>query len=64
MKDRLVALPPPPAPSPLPVLGYLERLITETEFFGFPCVLSTESQLLAGFITRKDIQTVIGTVSP
>ena len=40
--------------------GYLENIITDTEYFGFPCVLSSESQLLAGFLTRKDIQTVLG----
>ena len=27
-----------------------------SDFFGFPCVISMEAQLLAGFITRKEIQ--------
>ena len=27
----------------------------ESSHFGFPCVMSMESQLLAGFITRKEI---------
>ena len=29
--------------------------------FGFPCVMSMESQLLAGFITRKEIQDALST---
>ena len=40
-------------------IGSLKELVLETEFFGFPCVLSKESQMLAGFITRKDIQTIL-----
>ena len=41
-------------------MGKLEGLLRETEFFGFPCVLSKDSQLLAGFLTRKDMQYVLG----
>jgi len=41
-------------------VGSLRRTIEETEFFGFPCVLNSDSQLLTGFITRKDIQFVLG----
>ena len=41
-------------------IGSLQHLIRETDFFGFPCVLTTSSQLLDGYITRKDIQYVIG----
>ena len=41
-------------------IGSLEQLVLDTDFFGFPCVLSMESQLLAGFITRKDIQLILG----
>lgn len=41
-------------------IGSLQQLLEESEYFGFPCVLSTESQQLAGFLTRKDIQTLLG----
>ena len=27
-----------------------------SNYFGFPCVMSMESQLLAGYITRKEIK--------
>ena len=40
--------------------GSLQHLAMETNYFGFPCVLSSESQLLAGFITRKDILSSLG----
>ena len=43
-----------------PSSGYLRNLIEETTYFGFPCVHSNESQLLAGFITRKDIRSSLG----
>ena len=41
-------------------VGSLRQTIEENEYFGFPCVLNTESQLLAGFLTRKDIQFLLG----
>lgn len=41
-------------------IGSLRQLLEENDYFGFPCVLSTESQLLAGFLTRKDVQTLLG----
>lgn len=41
-------------------IGSLRQTIEDSEYFGFPCVLSTDSQLLAGFLTRKDIQFVLG----
>ena len=34
----------------------VEDLVENSGHFGFPCVMSMESQLLAGFITRKEIQ--------
>ena len=40
--------------------GCMDALLNETEYFGFPCVLSRQSQLLAGFLTRRDILTVLG----
>lgn len=41
-------------------IGSLRQLLDENDYFGFPCVLSTESQLLAGFLTGKDVQTLLG----
>ena len=41
-------------------VGSLQGILTDTEYFGFPCVLDATSQLLAGFLTRKDIQFVLG----
>lgn len=41
-------------------VGSLQRLLHETDYFGFPCVVTASSQLLDGFITRKDVQYVIG----
>ena len=41
-------------------IGSLRTTIEESEFFGFPCVLNANSQLLAGFLSRKDIQFVLG----
>lgn len=41
-------------------VGSLRSLVTDTNFFGFPCVLSGDTQLLAGFIMRKDIQQSLG----
>lgn len=41
-------------------IGSLRGMVEQTEYFGFPCVLSKDSQLLAGFITRKDILFVLG----
>lgn len=41
-------------------IGSLRKTIEENDFFGFPCVLSADSQLLAGFLTRKDVQFVLG----
>ncbi len=44
-------------------IGSLRTTIEESEFFGFPCVLNADSQLLAGFLSRKDIQFVLGEAS-
>ena len=41
-------------------IGSLQQLLQETDYFGFPCVVTASSQLLDGFVTRKDIQYVIG----
>ena len=41
-------------------VGMLQDLVSETDYFGFPCVLDATSQLLAGFLTRKDITFVLG----
>ena len=41
-------------------IGSLRETIDSTDYFGFPCVLNTDSQLLGGFLTRKDIQFVLG----
>lgn len=38
----------------------LREVVEETDYFGFPCVLSKDSQLLSGFITRKDILFLLG----
>ena len=43
-------------------IGSLREVVEETEYFGFPCVMSKDSQLLAGFITRKDILFLLGEV--
>ncbi len=41
-------------------VGSIQQLLKETEFFGFPCVLTASTQLLDGYITRKDLQYVVG----
>lgn len=41
-------------------VGSLEQLLQETDYFGFPCVVTASSQLLDGYITRKDVQYVLG----
>lgn len=41
-------------------VGVLQDLVSDTDYFGFPCVLDSTSQLLAGFLTRKDITYVLG----
>ena len=41
-------------------IGSLRQIVEETEYFGFPTVLNKESQLLSGYITRKDVQYVLG----
>lgn len=41
-------------------VGSLQQLLQETDYFGFPCVVTASSQLLDGYITRKDVQYVIG----
>lgn len=41
-------------------IGSLREVVEETDYFGFPCVQSKDSQLLAGFITRKDILFLLG----
>ena len=38
----------------------IEDLVESSSHFGFPCVMSMESQLLAGFITRKEITDALG----
>ena len=43
-------------------IGSLRELVEQTTYFGFPCVLSKNSQLLAGFITRKDVLFLLGAV--
>lgn len=43
-------------------IGNLEHILSETDYRGFPCVLSRESQLLAGFLTRRDIETLLDQV--
>jgi hypothetical protein len=37
-----------------------EHLLEETEYFGFPVVLTENSQLLAGFVYRTEISWAIG----
>ena len=44
-------------------VGSLQQLLQDTDYFGFPCVLTASSQHLAGYITRKDVQYVIGKCS-
>jgi chloride channel 3/4/5 len=44
-------------------VGVLQDLVSETDYFGFPCVLDSTSQLLAGFLTRKDITFVLDQVT-
>jgi chloride channel 3/4/5 len=44
-------------------VGLLEDLVSDTDYFGFPCVLDSTSQLLAGFLTRKDITFVLDQVN-
>jgi len=34
----------------------VEELVEGYSFYGFPCVMSEESQLVGGFITRKEIK--------
>lgn len=41
-------------------VGSLQQLLHETDYFGFPCVVTKGSQLLDGYITRKDVQYVVG----
>lgn len=41
-------------------IGSLRQILEETDYFGFPTVMNRESQLLCGFITRKDVQYVLG----
>ena len=38
----------------------LRKLVRESNYFGYPCLLSNETQLLEGFLTRKDILTSLG----
>ena len=40
--------------------GSLRKVIKESDYFGYPCVLSHDTQLLEGFLTRKDIITSLG----
>lgn len=44
-------------------IGTLREIVEESNYFGFPCVLSKDSQLLAGFITKKDIVFLLGEVN-
>jgi chloride channel 3/4/5 len=41
-------------------IGSLREVVEETDYFGFPCVMSKDSQLLAGFVTRKDVLFLLG----
>jgi chloride channel 3/4/5 len=40
-------------------VGQIEHLLEETEYFGFPVVLTENSQLLAGFVYRTEISWAI-----
>lgn len=53
---------PRPGDEPLRVItqdtmtvGDVEQLLRETDHNGFPVVVSTESQYLVGFVTRRDL---------
>lgn len=41
-------------------VGSLQQLLSETDYFGYPCVQTSSSQLLVGFVSRKDLEYVIG----
>ena len=44
-------------------VGSIQQLLEETDYFGYPCVLTASSQLLVGYVSRKDLQYVIGELS-
>lgn len=37
----------------------IETLMTETDLTGYPIIVSKESQLLTGYILKKDLKTVL-----
>ena len=37
-------------------VGDIEQLLQETDYNGFPVVVSLESQYLVGFVTRRDLK--------
>ena len=41
-------------------VGSIQSLLQDTDYFGYPCVLAASTQLLVGYITRKDLEYVIG----
>ncbi len=40
-------------------VGDIEQLLRETDYNGFPVVVSLDSQFLVGFVTRRDLQLAI-----
>ena len=38
----------------------IQYLLEDTEYLGYPCVLTASTQLLVGYITRKDLEYVVG----
>jgi len=43
-------------------VGSIQQLLDETDYFGYPCVLTGSSQLLVGYVSRRDLEYVIGEV--
>lgn len=41
-------------------VGDVERLLSNTEHNGFPVVVSSDTQYLVGFITRRDLKLALG----
>ncbi len=42
-------------------VGDVEQLLRETDYNGFPVVVSTESQYLVGFVARRDLSLALST---
>lgn len=38
----------------------IETILSQTDFSGYPIVVSMDSQRLFGYITRRDLQTAFG----